>query len=604
MPPSTHQGMGAIPFDTGTAFRIWAPFATSVCVAGEFNAWSTAANALTGEGNGYWSTDVAGAAVGQLYKYVIANDGSSFWKNDPYAREVRAAPGSGMQNSVIHPPDHHWHVDDFQIAPWNELVVYELHIGTFNDEPTPGPGRFETVIGKLPYLHDLGINAIEIMAAGEFTTDLSWGYNPAYIFAIEQSYGGITAFKDLVDAAHEHGIAVIFDVVYNHFGPDGLDQSVWRFDGWSKDGYGGIYLYNDGRAATQWGEKNRPDYGREEVRQYLRDNALTWLGPRRVDGLRWDATKSIRKIDYKEQAETDIPDGWRLMQWINNEIDAAHPGKISIAEDLQNNDWITRDSGAGGAGFDAQWDAGFVHPVRQALVGPSDEGRNMHAVADAIRHQYNADAFERVVYTESHDEVANGHARVPEEIWPGNAGSWHSQKRATVGSGIVATAPGVPMFFQGQEFLEDQYFRDERPLDWTKAATHSGIVTLHRDLIWLRRNWFDNTRGLRSQHVNVHHVNNADKVIAYHRWDRGGPGDDVVVVVNLSARGYDSYTIGFPRSGIWKVRLNSDWNGYSPDFGNHLCYDTTAQPGSLDGMPCNGNVGLGAYTIAIFSQDR
>ena len=94
-----------------------------------------------------------------------------------------------------------------------------------------------------------------------------------------------------------------------------------------------------------------------------------------------------------------------------------------------------------------------------------------------------------MIYTESHDEVANGHARVPEEIWPGNAGSWFSRKRSTLGAALVFTAPGIPMIFQGQEFLEDKYFRDDVPLDWTKLTTYAGIHLLYRDLIRLRRNW-------------------------------------------------------------------------------------------------------------------
>jgi 1,4-alpha-glucan branching enzyme len=606
MAPSLHMGMGAIPYEAGTAFRVWAPFAENVSVAGEFNGWSEAAQPLTSEGNGYWSADVPGAIVGQQYKYVMVNDSTKFWKNDPYAREIREEQGlRGIMNSLIHPPDYPWGVERFALPPWNELIIYELHIGTFNDEPTPGPGKFGGVIQKLPYLRDLGINAIEVMAAGEFTTDLSWGYNPAYIFAIEQSYGGLTGLKDLVDAAHLHGIAVIFDVVYNHFGPEGLDQSVWRFDGWSQGTYGGIYFYNDDRASTPWGVANRPDYGRGEVRQYLRDNALTWLEARHMDGLRWDATNYIRNIGYGGDQATGIPDGWNLMQWINNEIDARHPGgdKISIAEDMQNNEWVTKDSGAGGAGFDAQWDADFVHVVRASVIGAADDARDMYAVAAAIYHRFNLDAFERVIYIDSHDEDANGRSRVPEEIWPGNAGSWWSRKRSTLGAGIVSTAPGIPLFFQGQEFVEDGYFRDDRPLDWSKAATYSGIVNLYSDLIKLRRNWYDNTRGLRGQQVNVHHVNNSDKVIAYHRWDTGGPGDDVIVVLNMSSRGYDSYTVGFPREGLWKVRLNSDWDGYSPDFGNYFSYDTTAQTGAKDGMPSSGNVGVGPYTIVVLSQD-
>ena len=160
------------------------------------------------------------------------------------------------------------------------------------------------------------------------------------------------------------------------------------------------------------------------------------------------------------------------------------------------------------------------------------------------------------------------------------------------------------MIFMGQEFLEDGWFHnDPQELDWSKATTHAGIVHLYRDLIHLRRNWFNNTRGLRGQHTNVVHVNKAGKVIAFHRWDQGGAGDDVVVVLNFANQSYGSYTIGFPRSGRWRVRFNSDSNAYSPDFGNWTSYDTDANGGPYDNMPLSGNIGLGPYSAIILSQD-
>ena len=196
--------------------------------------------------------------------------------------------------------------------------------------------------------------------------------------------------------------------------------------------------------------------------------------------------------------------------------------KISIAEDLQGNPWITKPSVEGGAGFDSQWSPSFVHPIRNVIVPPSDNARNMFDVRDSLESRYNGDAFQRVIYTESHDEVANGRSRVPEEIWPGNSGSWWSRKRSTLGAALVMTAPGIPMIFQGQEILENGYFQDTVPLDWNKLVTYSGIQQMYQDLIQLRRNWHDHTRGLQGQHLNVFHVNNSDKVVAFHRWD-GGP---------------------------------------------------------------------------------
>jgi 1,4-alpha-glucan branching enzyme len=227
----------------------------------------------------------------------------------------------------------------------------------------------------------------------------------------------------------------------------------------------------------------------------------------------------------------------------------------------------------------------------------------MYTISEAIYYRYNNDAFKRIIYTESHDEVANGKARLPYEIWPDKAESWFSKKRSTLGAALVFTAPGIPMIFQGQEILEDEWFRDTDPIDWSKAEKYKGILNIYQDLIKLRRNWYNNTRGLRGQHVNVYHINNKDKVISFHRWEQGGAGDDVIVLLNMSNRAYSSYNIGFPQGGIWKVRLNSDWKGYSSDFNNHPSYDTTANFGKKDGMSFNGNIGIGAYSFIILSQE-
>jgi len=590
--------MGSILYRGGAAFRVWAPFAEQVFVAGSFNSWSATANPLAGEGNGYWSVDVPGAKTGHQYKFVIRHQTDILWRINPYAREVVDSVG----NAIIHDREFDWTGDQFIMPSWNELVIYEMHVGTFNDVAGDQPGTFEDVIGRLPYLRDTGINAIELMPVLEFPQSFSWGYNPSHPFAVESALGGPRGLQGFVKAAHAHGIAVILDVVYNHFGPGDLD--LWRFDGWSDDAHdGGIYFYDKSRSHSPWGD-TRPDYGRPEVCQYIRDNALFWLNKYRVDGLRFDAVGYIRNVGGNNNDPAgDLSDGWRLLQRINQEIGETQPWKIVIAEDLQNNDWLTRDTASGGAGFRAQWDAAFVHPIRQAIIEAQDAGRDLNGVRDALYHRYNSDAFQRVIYTESHDEVANGHQRVPEEIWPGNAASYFSKKRSTLGATLVLTAPGIPLLFQGQEFLEDAYFRDEDPLDWDKLNRFQGIWLLYRDLIQLRRNWFDHTRGLRGQHLHVFHLNNADKVIAFHRWQNGGPRDDVIVLANFSNHQFPSYTMGFPRAGAWRVRFNSDWNGYSPDFGNHQSLDPVAFEAPYDGMPCQASLGLGPYSAVILSQD-
>lgn len=590
-----HSGMGAIPHESGVAFRVWAPHASKVAVYGSFNDWDKAAHPLNSEGNGYWYGDVPDAKIGDEYRYVLDTHWGELSRIDPYAREVTNSIGNG----VVHDPHFDWEGDQFHCPPWNELVIYELHVGTFHD-PDPEnnlPAGFHDVINQFDHLKSLGVNALQLMPVAEFAGDHSWGYNPAHIFAVETAYGGPKAFKEFVREAHRNGFAVILDVVYNHFGPSDLD--LWRFDGWSENDGGGIYFYQDDRRHTPWGA-TRPDYGRGEVRQFIRDNALMWIEDYRVDGLRMDMTVYIHKHG---SGAGPIPEGWSLLQWINREIAEKFPGTITIAEDLQQDSYVTKEEYEGGAGFSAQWSSSFVHPIREAVIVANDEWRSMGAVASAIQFRYNIDSFERVIYSESHDEVANGKARVPQEIDGGDSRGFYAQKRSTLAAAMVFTAAGIPMLFQGQEFLEGEWFRDTVPVDWHKSNDFRGLVRLYRDLVHLRLNRGGKTRGLCGQHVHVTHCNDSANMIAFRRWDVGGPCDDVVVVANFSSERRENYRIGFPAEGAWKLRLNSDWQGYSTIFTGTAEGDVHANPDHYDNLPASAEVSIGPYSVLIFSQD-
>lgn len=592
-------GMGAVLTEHGVLFRVWAPNATAVGVMGSFNQWSETAHALCAEGNGYWAGVVEAATGGDEYKFIIQRGEHKFARLDPYAREVTNSVG----NAIIQAEPFAWGDEQFTMPAWNTLVIYEMHIGTFHDENLEDgkPSTFDAATKQLPYLQDLGINAIELMPPMEFPGAYSWGYNPAHIFAVESDYGGPRALKAFIKAAHEHGIAVLLDVVYNHLGPSDLD--LWQFDGWQENDLGGIYFYNDWRAQTPWGA-TRPDYGRGEVRQFLRDNAMMWFEDYHVDGLRWDSTLYMRTVNGNAgDPGNELAEAWTLMQWINGEIKARFPGKISIAEDLVQNSWVTKPQAEGGADFDAQWDSAFVHPVRSALISADDGSRNLDAVAAAVTKRYNDDAFDRVIFTESHDEVANGRARVAEEITPGAADSWFAKKRSTLGAMLVLTSPGIPMLFQGQELLEDQWFQDGDPIDWTKLEKHAGVHQLYRDLIGLRRNLTGVTAGLCGQHVQVYHVDHEHKVLAYVRWDGEARQDGVVVVLNMANQSYTNYTIGLPSEGAWQVRFNSDAKVYDKEFGNDGVPAITAQGAGMNDMPCSGSFTIGPYAGLILSKD-
>jgi len=587
-------GMGPIILETGVAFRVWAPNADKVCVVGDFNDWKGNANPMRREKGGNWLAIVEDAKPGEKYKYEITGGDKTFQRIDPRVREVTSSVGSG----IIHDPSFDWQGDDFQMPAWNELVIYETHIGTFFRDGKASVGTFADYVKKFGHLKKLGVNALQVMPIAEFAGDLSWGYNPAHPYAIEAAYGGPVGFKTFVREAHKAGFAIILDVVYNHFGPSDLD--LWQFDGWNENDKGGIYFFNDRRSTTPWGE-TRPDYGRGEVRSYIRDNAIMWLEDYQVDGLRFDMTLYIRSIDASGQHE--IPEGWSLTQWVNREVHLFKSSAITIAEDLQNNSYLTKPDAEGGAGFSTQWDANFVHPIRDVLTQVDDASRDMNKVRDALCHGYNQDAFQRVVYTESHDEVANGKSRVPSEVDAENTNSWHSQKRATLGLALVMTAPGIPMLFQGQEFLEDGWFQDADELDWDKADEHAGIIKLTAKLIRLRLNCDGNTKGLTGQHVDVHHVNHEGKVVAFKRFSDDCPGDECVIVSNFANQHYTNYEFGLPAAGKWHRRVSTDRKQWSNDFGGNASGDIDAIQEPYDGQSHRGRIELPPYTVLVYSQN-
>lgn len=577
---SEHRpGMGAFPIEGGFAFRVWAPHADAVRVVGDFNGWDEGAHELFPEGNGHWYGEVAGAEHGQEYKLLLTHGEDTFFRIDPRALAVTNSVGNGILY------DHgrfDWEGDDrFQTPGQHQLVIYETHIGSFVHTQDGGPADLHDLTGRLDYLVGLGVNAIELMPLMEFAGDYSWGYNPAHIFAVEHTYGGPDALKTFVREAHRHGIAVLVDVVYNHFGPS--DLPTWQFDGWSENGKGGIYYYQDERSHTPWGD-TRPDYGRAEVRDFILDNARMWLRDYHVDGLRLDMTPYMRHIDG---FSGDIPEGWAMMRMVGDLVRTDFPGRLVIAEDLHNDPAVTA-TAEGGAAMHAQWDNQFVHPVRQALITPSDEHRSIPEVAQAVMHAYHH-AFDRVIYVESHDEVANGKARMTTEVQGDNADGWHAQKRATLGAALVLTAPGMPMLFQGQEFLEDEWFRDTVPLDWERAWAFRDITQMFRDLIAMRRNLDGATAGLSGPNTTLVTLDDDANVIAFVR----STDDDqhVLVALNLTAEPVQR-KVQLPGEH-WQLVFNSDARRYSQLFGDHPTPDLDVRDGGavLD---------LGPYSSAVF----
>ena len=624
---SSRPGMGAIPYAGGVTFRAWAKFAPSVSVAGDFNQWSATVNPLAPDGNsGYWSVDVAGAKAGDHYKFYIPGPGL---RVDPYASSVfedtaaKTAQNWAMQyQATVSSVDVAFDTTTgFAMPNWNEMVIYELHVGTFTTQATGKQGTLDTALAKLQSIGDqakgLGFNAIEIMPLGQYVTISFSGYNPGYIFAVEDAYGGPDQFRTFVNAIHGLGLAVILDVVYNHLG----NTDLWQFDGWSIPGLycqycgwgpvaGGDYFYEDAELGHTDYSHSRFDFGRPEVQNYLCDNVSRWLEARFVDGLRFDSVVNIRGIQHDGVYERNDDNGADLLRRINQQVQASQPWKLTIAEDLQGWDQITASVANGGFGFSTQWNESLCYALRNAVIPISDAARPMQPIVDALNALSGPTAFKYVVYTENHDKDDPTNpilGRLPDLIHPGQSDSWESKKRSTLAAAVVMTAPAVPMIFEGQEFLAWQPFPNggnvqPAQIDWTMATTFAGITSLYRDMIHLRRNWFSNTGGLQGANLHILPVF-ADNVLVYHRWDQGGNGDDVVVVCNFANLGYASYAIGLPRDGMWRVRFNSDAATYDSSFSNWNSFDALADGAGLNGMPFNGNIGIGPYSCIILSQD-
>jgi len=586
----TKKNVGAIVHRSGVLFRVWAPFATLVAVTGSFNEWQEFN--LRSEGDGYWAEFYKGAVPGQEYKFVIYNGNDRYIRNDPRALHFTTSAGT----SVIAKSNFDWEDDDFHVVPIEQQVIYELHVGTFNRSDPAINGTFSDLVGKLDYLVELGVNMIELMPVSSMLMDRGWGYAIDYIFAVESLYGGRHGLLQFIKAAHSRGIGVILDVVYNHFGPD-TNLDLWNFDGWHQDGMGGIYFYNDWRAETPWGN-TRPDFGRPEVQQYILDNVAMWVHDCRIDGLRVDSTIYIRNVKGSNNDPShDLPEGWQLLQRINSIARKINPSILTIAEDVADNEYIVKPVRDGGVGFISQWELNFPLVLRELLKTNEAKEINMAGICSELNRRYNNQWLSRVIYTDSHDSAANGSARINEIISPNKADNLFARQQSLIAAVLLLTSPGIPMLFQGQEFMQVGKFNDWQGLEWDRVDRFSGIVNAYRHLIDLRKNLHNITGGLVGPGINLMHVDEINKVIAYHRWQDGGPKDDTIVIVNFSDRLFETYELGFPRNGIWKIRFNSTWEGYSKDFKNVILDDLVVENGE-------GRLVLPGACALILSQDN
>lgn len=541
--------------DSYAIFRVWAPFAQAVSVKGDFSKWQPVGMAKDDD-TGVWEAKVDKVKAGHAYKYeILGYDNQMHYKNDPRARALTDSDdGSG----VVTDGKFDWEgYNKLVMLPIDQQVIYEMHIGTFVRPDASTPGTFATAITKLDYLRDLGVTTIELMPVTSMAASFGWGYAPSALYSVESSYGGGYGLKTFIKAAHKRGLAVVLDVVYNHFFPT---TTLWQYDGWNENNRGGIYFYNDARGDTPWG--GRPDYGRPEVRDFILDNVTMWLNDYHVDGFRVDSTIYMRNTaGQNNDPAHDIPDAWRLMMDINTRAHKIKPDALVIAEDCSGNGQITNAQEYGGAGFNAQWDLGLPHVIRGALhVGMEQPG--LQNLVNVQGQSFNGQWRQRIVFSDSHDTAANGGERLVSAATI-DTHNVSARRIAILSSAIALTTPGIPMLLAGSEFLQGGDFNDWNSLDWDSADKFDGIVEAHRHLIALRTNQYGDTSGLMTGDIRVLLQDENCRVLMYQRGsDSHQP---VIVVANFSGCKWQNYKLPLPY-GDWTIKFNSSWRGYSADF--------------------------------------
>ena len=400
---------------------------------------------MTKQDLGYWYVKADNIEPGTLYYYRL-EDGHD--RPDPAS--YSQPQGVHEASEVIDHSNSSWQDSQWAGISLEEMILYELHVGTFTDE-----GTFKAMMTRLADLAELGVNAIEIMPVAQFSGDRNWGYDGVYPYAVQNSYGRPEDFKQLVDAAHQHGIAIILDVVYNHFGPEG--NYLAHHAPYFTDTY-----------HTPWGEAiNFDDAYSYGVRNYFIENALYWLENYHIDGLRLDAIQAIYDSSAKHILQEMADKVEELSQQVGRKL-------YLIAESDLNDVRVIRPPELGGYGIDAQWNDDFHHSLRTILTKESggyyaDFG-SCEQLAKAYQNTFVYDGeysqfrkryhgntpgdrqgHQFVVCIQNHDQIGNRMLgeRISDLI---------DLEATKLAAGALLLSPYIPLLFMGQEYGESSPF--------------------------------------------------------------------------------------------------------------------------------------------------
>ncbi|MCO6045088.1 alpha-amylase family glycosyl hydrolase [Aeoliella sp. ICT_H6.2] len=545
------ERIGAHPTSQGCFFRVWAPHAERVRVRMQHgDLWrphDAAEEAdLDRSPSGYWSATVPGIGAGTLYRFEITSGGQVSERLDPAARDVvssaltRSDGNSQNASIVVESKPYPW--ESFSTPAFENFLIYQMHIGSFagrNDYLNKPIATFVDVESKFDYIRSMGFNAIEPLPISEFAFDRSWGYNPAAFFAPESAYGTPADLKHFVNAAHGKGLAVIFDVVYNHAGPG--DNVLWQFDGYEKDG--GIYF--EGGSMTPWGRG--PAWWKWEVQDFFYQNARMYFEEYHADGLRFDATTMINGNYLRNVL-------WRLRQ--------DFPDKYLIAEHLPAHPWIIT-----AGNFNATWHASAHHETQRALVGDASIDRLLGILDHApFEHSWNLVNY----LSGSHDDIGdseNGDAEHGHRNWDhrhrylvdllgGRHNSW-ARAKCRLAWALNATMPGTPMCFMGSECLLASphvawgYWHDgvdqwgDHRFDWRTAGDALGLEM--RELVAASNAVRWENPALRSDDFRIVHVDRENNVLAF---VREFYHNKILVVVNVGDRNFTDHNYEVPTGGL------------------------------------------------------
>ena len=657
---STMTPLGATPIADGTTFRVWAPSAEAVYVAlhgpghPSPQAWAPGEDALlTRQDGGFWAGFFLGVGDGTLYRYWIDGPGGEGYKRDPRALELELHGYPDCDCVVRAHTSYPWHDQGFRPPPFHDLVLYQLHVGAFyaaetardsqGRPPKSRVNKFLDVVDRVEYLANLGINAIQPLPVVEWQSLFSRGYNNTDFFSPEMDYAlapeevgpyldrintllrkrgheelrpehlrtQVDQLKAMVDLCHVYGLAVVFDVVYNHAGGPFDAQSMRFLDQPALQAWWDADAYFIGGAG--WAGGRIFNYEKSEVRQFLIDNARLLLDEYHADGFRYDEVTVIHHHG-----------GDGFCRDLTATLHYHKPEAIHIAEYW---DWDRATpvlSAPEGLGFDAAVHDGLRGAVRGAIgaaANGTDAYVNLDPVRDALhRPQGFPDAWRAVTHLENHDLVdadrpdpSETQPRIPALADSGDRRSWYARSRSRVALGLLLTAPGIPMLFMGQEFLEDKPWhngpeRDDLRLYWEglkQDSTMRDFLRFTHELCWLRRRH----PALRGEGINPYYTHNDDRVLAFQRWVEGA-GRDVVVVVSLSQKTRWSYPLPFPVGGYWHEVFNSDaYDSLPADGGYNLLAvgnpaGIAASGPPLAGCPTSAPVVLPANGLIVLARDR